>query len=75
MNDLRCAALDWDKTSKDYVECDRTSPAKMTRIEGLVTVQVTLCDTHRYQFEEELARFDGCLSRKNRVKVLKGESL
>lgn len=67
---LRCAALDWDKTRKDYIECDPTEPAKMYRILGIVTIQVPLCPIHRELFEQELAIFDGCLRTKNRVEEI-----
>lgn len=64
---MRCAALDWDKSKKDYVECSPTGETRVVRILGIVSVEVELCEIHRRIFEEELAIFDGCLSRKSRV--------
>lgn len=63
----RCDALDWDKAHRDYTGCAVGEATKRLRILGLVTVDVTLCATHRRVFEEELARFDGCLDRRRKI--------
>jgi hypothetical protein len=66
-----CAALDWDRTRKDYVECDLRNPVQLVRLCGIVTLQVSLCDAHRALFEREFAVFGGKFDKVKRVKVVR----
>jgi hypothetical protein len=69
---MTCAALDWDKKIRDYVECSAPKTIRMVRITGLVTAELPLCDNHREVFEEEMAKFGGHLDTQKRVQVMKG---
>lgn len=69
---MDCAALVWDKTRKDYIECDLRNPIQMVRMIGIVTVQLPLCDAHRRLFEEEFASFGGHLDTRTRVEIVNG---
>lgn len=68
---MSCAALEWDKTLQDYVECSPASTIHMVRLIGLVTAEMPLCDNHRRFFEEEMQKFGGHLDRKKRVQIIK----
>jgi hypothetical protein len=70
-NNLTCAALEWDKTRKDYVECDLRNPVQRVRLLGIVAVEVSLCDAHRVLFEDELTRYGGHLDTQRRVEIVK----
>jgi hypothetical protein len=67
---MKCAALDWNRGEKDYVPCDTSAPS-MVRLVGLVTVEVPLCDAHRFQFKHELALHGGSLDKTKRVEVIR----
>jgi hypothetical protein len=67
---LRCAALDWDKSVRDYVACSPVSTVRMVRVTGLITAELGLCDNHRRYFEEEMEKFGGHLDQTKRVTVL-----
>lgn len=67
---MRCSALDWDRTQKDYIECSPSTTVQMVRLIGMITVELPLCDNHRFMFMEELERFGGHLDTKKRVQVL-----
>jgi hypothetical protein len=67
---MSCAALDWDKTIRDYVPCSPSSTIRMVRIVGLVTTELPLCDNHREWFEDQMAKFGGYLDTQKRVTVL-----
>lgn len=71
---MTCAALDWDKTRKDYIPCTPNGKIEMVRLIGMITVEQPLCDAHRLQFEEEMALYGGCLDRKKRVIVVRTET-
>jgi predicted DNA-binding protein with PD1-like motif len=66
-----CAALDWDKTRKDYIECDLRNPVRVVRLRGMITVELPLCDAHRMLFSDELDRFGGHLDKTRRVEIVK----
>ena len=42
-----CAALDWEKSAHDYVECSAHDGIRAYRLDGLlISVEVTLCESH-----------------------------
>lgn len=43
----KCEALDWDRSDKDYVECDGSEVRGVTLDGGLLKVPAELCGAHR----------------------------
>jgi hypothetical protein len=62
-----CAALEWDKTRKDYVPCSPSGKTELVRLLGIICVELPLCAAHREVFEWELARYGGHLDPTPRV--------
>jgi len=67
---VKCTALDWDKTIRDYVACSPETTIRLVRIVGLITAEIPLCDNHRRWFEEEMAKFGGHLDTQKRVIIV-----
>ena len=52
---LRCCALDWNKSAKDYIPCS-DDEAVMCKAEGLlITVNIPLCEAHQQHFDSVLS--------------------
>lgn len=67
---MNCAALDWDKTRKDYVPCSPKETVRRVRLQAIIAIEVELCDTHLRIFKDELEKFGGGLDKEGRVKIL-----
>ena len=67
---MSCAALDWDKTIRDYVQCSASTTIHMCGSSAWWTAELPLCDNHREWFEDQMAKFGGHLDTQKRVTVL-----
>lgn len=67
----QCAAMDWDKTRRAYVECSPRGEVIPVKLLGLFSIVVQLCPAHRKTFEKEFAKFGGQLDQKKRVVAIK----
>lgn len=67
---MTCAALDWNREQKDYIECSKSGVVQMVQLSGIISIRLLLCDAHREMFEEELAAYGGRLDEAKRVQIV-----